>query len=166
MKIACLDNFSISQAWRSCFGEYPKFPLEPRKMNLDEYTELDHAVARCFGKVTKNTLAKADAAIRTIYPKMVLQPLPFAAQTRDRKIEYLKSVVPQIVEEYARWEGIPKSQWRRTVAALKRWDISGVDYWFIVWDAVGLIYRDKMELEDFYKFAGLMLQYTEGASPA
>lgn len=161
MKIVCLDNWSIAAAWKSQYGEEPKFPLKPREQEAGEHTELDHAVARCFGRVTKDRLARADAAIRTIYPRMVLQPLPCAAATPAEKIDYLKTVVPKIVEEYAREDAIPKSQWRRTVAALKRWDMHDVDYWFLVWDAVGMTYRDTMELEDFYKFAGLMLQYTE-----
>ena len=163
MKISCLENWSVADAWRSCYRAEPKFPLKPRTQKMGDYTDCDHAVARCFGRITKDSLAKADSAIRTIYPRLVLCPPPSAAATPAEKITYLKTVVPKIVEEYAREDAIPKSEWRRTVAALKRWDMNGVDYWFLVWDALGVGHRDTMELEDFYKFAGLMLQYTDYA---
>lgn len=164
MKDVCVDKWSISDAWESCYGEPPQFPLEAVPVVSERYTECDHVVAAYFGEVTNDTLAKARAAVSTIYPWLALQPLPSACKTRTQTADYLKSVVPEIVKEHAIREGIPRSRWRTTVSALKRWDIQAVDFWFIVWDSLGLAKRDTMELEDFYKFAGMMLRYTESGA--
>jgi hypothetical protein len=154
-----MKKWTIKNAWSAKNGSSK--PVSHEEIKASDITEIDRLIASSLGLRDQQSMKKIHAALSYAMPLLTTHQLP-PATTRQKSLRHAAKHAIACVMAYCKADGIPKSEYRFAIDALKNLDFTQLTQgdWFLIWDAMGTEGEIKdQECYDFYRHAGQCWHY-------